>query len=217
MNSYAEVIAELIRQGIREGLLDPGTPLIQDDLARRFGVSRVPVREALRIVAAEGLVTIRRGGGAAVISLRSEEVAELYDLRLLVEPGLSAFIVERVSRDDISRLKMLVAKMEEVASVIGDQEIALWGRANFSFHRTLYEIAGRPYTVDIVESLLTRVQPYSLISVFRLGNLEQASHDHMGMINACESNDPVELERLIKSHLMSAKQRLVDWFNCNTV
>lgn len=208
-SSSPEALADLIRQGIRENLIEPGTPLIQDDLARRFGVSRIPVREALRILAAERLVTIKQGGGATVTKLRSEEVTELYDLRLLIEPSLALPIVERVNGADINRLEKMTSVMDGVSSASSEGELALWARTNFNFHRNLYEIASHPHTTVILIGLLTRVQPYSLINVINLNAFDGARDGHADMLKALRTRDASQLADAMREHSNNARSHLL--------
>lgn len=196
-------MADLIRQGIREKVLLPGQPLIQDDLAKRFGVSRNPVREALRMLSAEGLVTISPGEGASVTRLRSEEVAELYELRLTIEPGLSEAIVAQARAADVAELRGLVDEMDQTT------DISRWLRLNYRFHLTLYRLVNRPHTERILAGLLTLVQPYSLVNVEQLGGRPRANTEHRDMVEAIRESDAESLAALIRGHLTSARDQLV--------
>lgn len=202
-----EKVADIIRQAIRESVLSPGAPLVQDDLARRFGISRMPVREALRILAAEGLVQISPGSGATVIRLQSEEVAELYELRLTLEPALAESIVEHARPNDVARLRALVTAMEGAG-----EDIGVWARANFEFHVRLYELASRPHTQRVLMGLLTLVQPYSLLNVHALGGRGAADEEHVAMVQAIEHADARTLRRLIHKHLATARDHLLASF-----
>lgn len=198
-----EQMADLIRQGIRERVLLPGQPLIQDDLAKRFGVSRNPVREALRMLSAEGLVTISPGEGASVTRLRSEEVAELYDLRLTIEPGLCDAIVAQARAADVTELGGLVDEMDQAT------DISRWLRLNYRFHLALYRLASRPHTERILAGLLGLVQPYSLVNVEQLGGRSQANTEHRDMVAAIRDSDAESLAGLIRTHLSSARDQLL--------
>mgnify|MGYP003679302059 CR=1 FL=1 len=198
-------IARLLTQAIREGLYQPGASLIQEDLASRFQVSRSPIREALRMLSAEGLVIMPPGGqGATVRTLTREELTEIYDLRLLLEPSLAAHIVVRASASEISSLRSLDEKMRSVS------EVDAWMRINFSFHELLYEMAGRPHTSGIVTNLLGLSQPYSRHNIDKLGGREQATTEHAMMVESIETRDAGELARLITDHLQHARTRLLE-------
>lgn len=197
-----EVIAERIALAVREKVIAPGAPLIQEDLARRFAVSRSPVREALRILATEGIVEMLPGGGARVRTLNRAELDELYDLRLLIEPTIAVDIVERIGPDQLAALDALADAMRD------DTEIDRWMRRNFEFHVRLHASAGRPRTADLLHGLLAAVQPYSQENIDQLGGRTQADTEHRQMVDAIRARDPERLARLFVDHLQSAKTRV---------
>lgn len=198
-----EDIAVALRQGIREKVLEPGAALIQEDLATRFGVSRNPVREALRMLAAEGLVDIRPGEGAYVRRLSRDDLVELYDLRMALEPQLARSIIDEVRPRELSELQALAQAIDTA------DELRTWTARNFEFHSRLYELANRPRSASILTSLLSAVQPYSIENVGRLGGATQASHEHFEMIEAIRTRDHTRLADLFIEHLRAAKERLV--------
>jgi len=197
-----EVIAERLGQAIREKVFAPGTALIQEDLAQRFQVSRNPVREALRILATEGLVTMTSGGGATVRQLTSGELHELYDLRILLEPTIAEPIVNGALARSVRELAVLA---DEMASTT---DIAVWMRTNFAFHTALYSLADRPHTESILRTLLAAVQPYSFENIEVLGGKTQANREHLEMIDAIRHGDSHRLASLFVTHLQAAKERV---------
>ncbi|MDT3316214.1 GntR family transcriptional regulator [Microbacterium sp. KSW4-11] len=197
-----EVIASRIALAIREKVIPPGAALVQEDLARRFDVSRSPVREALRILATEGVVEMTPGGGTFVRTLDRDELDELYDLRIMIEPTIAADIVTHITRAEVDALEK---RAEEMAST---QEISRWMRANFEFHTRLYDAARRPRTAEILRSLLAAVQPYSHENIDQLGGRGQADEEHREMIAALRNGDDDALAALFRSHLASAKNRV---------
>jgi len=197
-----EAIADLIRQGIREKVLTPGAPLIQEDLAQKFGVSRSPVREALRILAAEGLVVFQLGEGATVRRLSKSDLEEIYDLRLALEPLIARWVVAEARGRDIAALEALVQSMAKA------HESDEWIRRNYEFHCTLYHLTARPRTESILTGLLSAVQPYSEENISQLGGRTQADSEHVDMIAAIQNGDHERLSALIVEHIAAAKERL---------
>ncbi len=197
-----EVIATHLAQAIREKVFAPGAALIQEDLAQRFQVSRNPVREALRILATEGLVTMTSGGGAAVRALSPDELDELYDLRIMLEPTIAGPIVDGALGRNIRDLTAMAETMATTA------DIAVWMRTNFAFHTALYALADRPHTVGILRTLLAAVQPYSFENIELLGGKAQANDEHVQMIDAIRVGDPDRLAALFVTHLQAAKDRV---------
>lgn len=199
-----EAIAELIRRAVREKVFAPGMPLVQEDLAQRFGVSRSPVREALRILDSEGLVVIQPGEGSTVRSLSRADLEEIYDLRLALEPSIAAAVIAEARPRDIAALEQLERTMSGAAST---EE---WMRANFEFHRGMYRVIGRARSEAILDGLLSAVQPYSQENIARLGGRGAADVEHRQMIDAIRSGDHEALADVIRTHLRAARDRLAD-------
>lgn len=197
-----EAIAELIRRAIREKVFAPGTPLIQEDLAQRFGVSRSPVREALRMLGTEGLVVMQPGEGATVRALSRADLEEIYDLRLALEPLIAPVVVAEARGRDLADLERLATAMAAA------QDTENWMRSNFEFHRRMYKTIGRPRTESILLGLLSAVQPYSQENIEQLGGRTTADVEHRAMIAAIRASDESALGSLITEHLRAARDRL---------
>lgn len=150
-------IAAAVRRAIHERVLPPGQFVNQDELARQFGVSRIPLREALRTLAGEGLITMRPGQGAIVAELNAAEVKELYGLRLLLEPPLAPDIIENVRRRDVSELGAIVTSL----ATLPPSSSAEWADLGYSFQRRFYELSGRRHAVRLVVQVLNLVEPYA--------------------------------------------------------
>lgn len=198
-----EEIAAALRQAIRVKELPPGSALIQEELAQRFGVSRNPVREALRMLVTDGLVDMRPGDGATVRRLSPADLAELYDLRLAIEPLIAKPIMDEARPRDIDELQRMAQAIESTTD-LGD-----WIRLNFDFHAFLFALSNRPRTEAMLNSLLSAVQPYSSEHIGQLGGRTQASAEHLEMIDAIRRRDDAALAGLFVSHLSAAKERLL--------
>lgn len=203
-----ERIAALIGQAIREKVFAPGMPLIQEDLAKKFNVSRNPIREALKILAAEGVVSMPPGGaGATVRQLSNQDLEELYHLRLVLEPDIAPHIINGALKKHIDALRVLAQRMDDV------DETSSWMRLNFEFHTMLFELADRPHTESILRGLLSSVQPYSEENIERLGGRPQASEEHHLMVQAIVDGDADRLAQLFVVHLETARERLLASFS----
>jgi DNA-binding GntR family transcriptional regulator len=199
-------LVEVLRDAIRQGLLAPGTPLIQTAVADAFGVSRIPVREALQSLTAEGLVTLSPDGGAFVTSLTPSEIDELYSLRLLIEPALASPIVHRAGPAETGRLQALVLEMDA-----HDSDMEAWANANHAFHETLYAVSGKRQFQRICGQLLSLVEPYSRVAVFELAGQQQSQREHHQMIEAISRRDAEDLQALLTTHLERARSDLLDY------
>lgn len=197
-----EQLAQLIAAAIREGEFGPGEPLVQDDLARRFTVSRSPVREALRILAGQGLVDMPPGAGASVRSRSLDDLQELYDLRLLVETHAAAHIIDGATRGRVDRLATLAERMVET------DDVHSWSQLNYEFHCGLYALAERPNTERIMRDLLTSVQPYAYENVSRPESRRQADAEHVLLIDQLRSHDVSGYAATIAQHLGFAREQV---------
>ena len=195
-------IANQLAQDIRAAVYPPGTRLVQTEIATRFNVSRIPVREALQNLAAQGLIHFTPGDGATVRELSGREIRELYELRLLLEPALSRHMFGGVTTRRLARLETLASDMDT------DVDLPTWQELNFSFHCELNNLIERPYTETILKTLLAAVQPYSLENVGVLGGRGQATAEHHSMVQALRSEDPDKLAALIRDHLSAAMERV---------
>jgi len=198
-------IAESLRTAILERELAPGTVLNQSSLAAQFGVSRIPLREALRTLAAEGLITNRPGAGAIVTELTPQDVRELYDIRLALEPPLAEPIIENASRRQIAHLEMRISEME-TAQANEDHSFA---RINYQFHHDLYAIAATRYTRQIVFLALNLTEPYSRVYLSILRGADRAQTEHHQMLEAIRQGDAPRLRSAIETHLIGAREALV--------
>jgi DNA-binding GntR family transcriptional regulator len=199
-------IAESLRSAILEREFAPGTVLNQGTLAAQFGVSRIPLREALRTLAAEGLITNRPGVGSIVTELTPEDVGELYDIRLALEPPLAESIIDNVSRRQVTQLE---SRVNEMQAHQASGERAAFSGANYRFHQDLYAIALTRYTRKIIFLVMNLTEPYSRVYLHVLHGMERAQTEHREMLEAISAADAARLRVSIEEHLTGAREALV--------
>lgn len=202
---HEQVVKEL-RALIFQGVLGPGTSLNQDDLAARLGVSRMPVREALRTLAVEGLVHFQPNRGAVVNELSRRDMDELYRLRLLLEREATRLSVERMSPERATRL---VRSLDELRSVAGPRD-ERWPSLHDAFHVELYRSADMPRLTAMIVSLRNLVEPYSRMYIRLPQRWQQAQEEHEGIVAAYRRGDAAGAESLLVAHLSSPAQALLD-------
>lgn len=197
-------IADVLREAIRQGLLEPGQPLIQTAIAEAMGVSRIPVREALYTLAAEGVVTFGDDGGARVTSLSPDEVDELWTLRALVEAEMAPGVVRNATEHDVAELRTLVEAMD-------DLDPATWSERNYALHLELYRLSGLRHFADTAERVLNLIEPYSRVVVTVLHEQTEAQAEHHQMVEAIEARDADALAGLLRHHSHRARQALLEY------
>ena len=190
-----EFVADRIREAILSGYLKPGQKLDQNEIAELLNVSRSPVREALRRLAAEGLVRMYPHRGAVVAELSPEELEEIYFIRGVLE-GLAARLA--APRMDDDRIATLRAILEELESVSDPDR---WLELNRRFHHTIYQAANRPRLLSIIENLRNTSAPYILQYIASSHHMEEARESHRHILEACEKRDGPLAEEETRKHL----------------
>lgn len=203
--SLTESVANALRSGISAGRLKPGERLVEADLAARMQISRAPVREALRQLEFEGLVTGRPRRGYVVRELSPAELTEIYDLRVLVEPVLARAAAARIGDDDVQRLQAIVGRMRRAAQEDRRTDVVLGDR---EFHAEIGRISHRPLTAQIFEHFSEHVRRFTELMVTSYTNLESMAAEHELLIEALASGDPERAAREMQAHLEDARQRL---------
>jgi DNA-binding GntR family transcriptional regulator len=194
-----------LHERILSGELAEGTPLRQDALASELGVSRIPVREALRQLHAEGLVTFRPYAGAVVSSLSVPEIEELYALRALIESDVLARAIDRLRPEDLDRADEVLAEFDE-AFERGD--IAVWGTLNWEFHSTLYRVAAQPITMGVLEMLHGQSERYTRAQLALTHWETRAMTEHRRLLELVRDREVEEALDLLREHILSAGSAL---------
>lgn len=203
--SLTESVANALRSGITAGRLKPGERLVEADLAARMQISRAPVREALRQLEFEGLVTGRPRRGYVVRELSPAELMEIYDLRVLVEPVLARAAAARISDGEVQRLQAIVGRMRRAAQEDRRTDVVLGDR---EFHAEIGRISHRPLTAQIFEHFSEHVRRFTELMMTSYTNLESMAAEHVLLIEALASGDPERAAREMQAHLEDARQRL---------
>jgi DNA-binding GntR family transcriptional regulator len=193
-----DLIAESLREEILRGTIPPGRPLRQEELADRFGVSRLPVRDALLRLEAQGLVEVVPNRGAFVVSLSADEVREIYDLRILLEGDAIERAVPLMTADDWRRID--AAREASTRSADGPE----WAEGDWEFHRALYLPAGRPRQLAMIDTLRGTVARYSSAYSALPTRTAEWLADHDAILEACRSRAAAAARRRLGDHLRRA-------------
>jgi len=196
--SAAIRVASELRSEILQGDIAPGSRLSQQSTAERFGVSRIPVRDALQVLAGEGLVHPTSNATAVVTGMSIAELQELYELRAAIEPLATQLAVPNVGRAEHLTMRKQLQIMEENA------DTRTWLAANAAFHATVYRCAGRPRMIGLVEQLRRLTDRYMYVHIEMIGRTEHLTAEHLGILAAVEAGDPVLAGRLTREHLTSS-------------
>jgi DNA-binding GntR family transcriptional regulator len=196
-------VAEELRRRIVSGKYAGGEQIRQEALASELGVSRIPIREALLQLEAEGLVVIRTHKGAVVASLTLEDAVDLFEARLALEPVVLKKAVEAATPADLDRVRARLTEYEKAVKGGADPETL--SRLNWAFHIAMCEPANRPRIIAILLSLYTATDRYLRLQINRPEAKLQALEDHRKLFAAYQSRKKAELVgNLIRAHITGA-------------
>jgi DNA-binding GntR family transcriptional regulator len=191
----ADSVAAALRAGLHQGRWAPGTALRQEDLAAELGVSRIPVREALTRLQAEGLVVVEPNRGAFVPVLTGPEVEEIFDLRMLLETDALRHAVPRHTARSLRQLDAIQRELD------AEEEPAPWLASDTAFHAALYAPSGRRRTLEMIAALRAAV------ARFYLGHLSPATRraawndEHHALVAAVAAGDADRAVAVLTRHL----------------
>jgi DNA-binding GntR family transcriptional regulator len=201
MTSAEEALNEL-RRRILSGSMAAGTKLHQEQLASSLGMSRIPIRDAIRTLVAEGLVLQFPRRTAVVAPISADDLTELYEIRIAIEPEASSLAVPHMRPTDLMSMRNLLQVMDTT------QEHAVWLDTNDEFHGTLYRQAGRPRMVALLDQARAQTRRYTAV---RLDSGQPGLHsEHQLILAAVERRDPAAVRALVQAHLISAYSILSD-------
>lgn len=172
-------VAEVLRMRIIRGELPDGAQIRQEAIASELGVSRIPVREALKQLEAEGLVTIETHRGAVVSKLSPTEIEELFDLRILLESWLLEQAVPALTEDDLAKAEACCAAMEN------ERTVERWGALNWDLHHVLYAPANRPETLRILDRIHGQIDRYVRLQISLSSGQARANKEHREILRRC--------------------------------
>lgn len=199
----AEQAADVIRDRILTGQLAAGTPIRQEHLAAELGISRIPLREALKQLEAEGLVTIASHKGATVAELSIAEIDELFQLRLRLESWILGLALPRLSADDFAALDRLIAEQK------APDNLARWGELNWHFHEAMYRPAGRPVTLKMLKRIHDNIDRYLRFEISSTNGRSRALREHQALLAHCRAGDVVKALDLLEAHIQQTAESLI--------
>ncbi|THF61865.1 GntR family transcriptional regulator [Pseudothauera nasutitermitis] len=205
VSSTSDQIADALRRAIADGLLPAGAMLRQDDIAARFEVSKIPVREALKRLEAEGLVRFNPHRGAVVASLSAAALAEYLEIRALLEGHAAALAAPRITDEQLAEAR---ARLDDFACAT---EPARRGALNWAFHAALYQAAERPLLVEEIRALHHKVERYVAAAVERHADTEmpKTRGEHEAILAAFTRRDADAAACLTRAHVRGAGASLL--------
>ena len=201
---YQEV-AERLRQRIFAHELPPGQPIDELRLAAEYGISRTPLREALKVLAAEGLVTLVPRRGAFVSQISGEELDAIFDVLAVLEGHAARRAAERLDEASARQLRQLHEHLEEAARA---GAIDAFFEANQAFHAEVLRLAANPFLSATIQDLRQKIRLSRHHSLYDEGRLERSLQEHRELLAALLEGEAEAAERHMRAHLRSGREAI---------
>ena len=198
-----------LRRAISSGALTAGTHLGEEEIAKRHGVSRTPVREALRHLKAEGLVVILPNAGAQVAGFSLAEVDELFEIRGALEVLAAQRAASRVTPEAARRLR---AQLQRTAAASRRANVEHMAQENARLHDAIYELAGSPQLVRLIDSLSEKLARFRVASLSAPDRPREALAEHRALVAAIAERDVKRVRELAISHAEKARLAATRWY-----
>jgi DNA-binding GntR family transcriptional regulator len=200
-------IADSLRADILRGKLPSGQALKQDEIGAQFGVSKIPVREALIQLKAEGLVNFYPNRGAFVSELSAAEVDEIYLMRIALETAVLARAIPNLTVAHLKHAKEILDAIDQ------EENIARWGELNWEFHATLYSPAPMPRVMETIQTLHSNIARYLVLYLAGMAYQTKSQKEHRAILEACRHGDTEKAVAQLEVHLRGASNQLVTFLN----
>jgi DNA-binding GntR family transcriptional regulator len=206
--AVAVAALEAIRERILRGELAEGAQIRQEVVAAEFGISAIPVREALRHLEAEGLVTFQTNRGAVVSSLSLDEIEEVYDIRALLEPDMLRRSIPLLSAGNLGAARSYLEKYD---AALLEGGLGAWNEWHWKLHSTLYQPGNRPVSIGIVRNLNYKTDRYARMRMSLTGWQQAPEEGHAAILERCAHKDVEGACELLRRHITHSGVALVDF------
>ena len=200
--SLAAAVLERLRDKILSGELREGEQLRQDAIAEEFQISRIPVREALSHLAAEGLINIVANRGAVVSALSPDEIMQMFETRAVLECYMLRCAIPNMKEADFETAENILKQFEH--SLEKDSEVKSWGTWNWIFHSALYAPANRDFMLSYLKTLNVNCDRYTRLHLVFTHDAHRAGQAHRELLDVCKTRDPEKASAALWKHITEA-------------
>ncbi|MCX7946339.1 MAG: GntR family transcriptional regulator [Hydrogenophilus sp.] len=201
-----EEVAQQLRQRIFAHAIAPGQTIDELEIARELGISRTPVREALKVLAAEGLVTLLPRRGCVVAEISAKDLDDIFAVLILLEGHAARLAVEHLDDDTLARL---TAHHEALEVAFRANDINAFFLTNQAFHREIYCAARNPWLIETIEHLRRKILLSRHQSLFSQGRLLASLEEHRAILAALLTRDPERAEQLMRHHIANGRAAII--------
>jgi len=196
-----------LQQALRLGRYKPGDRLIPEEIAAEIGMSRMPVREAFRRLAADGLVTLRPNRGCVVAGLTLDEIHETFEIRSVLEGLAVRFATSKMTAETFEELDRLLDRMERA----GQSGSSDWVSRHQEFHAVIFNLSERPKLIRQITALHVVIEPYMRIWFDYVNKPLSAREEHQTLIDALRSGDSNHAEAVMQEHIIATPSLLAEY------
>lgn len=201
--TVTDILVERIRNEIIRGNFRPGERLRLRDLADRYKISTMPVREALQVLQMEGLVAGEARKGMTVIKLTAAELEDIYDMRANLEAMATRIAVSQITKETLAAMTVVQSQLENIE---GQGDVVRVVELNAQFHKLLYAASQRPHLCTNIEMLRRRISHYFNAYMSNLG--AHAMQEHHAIIDACQNGNATLAAEIVHQHVTRAGKAL---------
>jgi DNA-binding GntR family transcriptional regulator len=193
-----EEVADQLRVRIFAHELAPGTWIDEQTLAKEFGISRTPLREAIKVLAAEGLITMKLRRGAYVTEVNRGDLEQIFTILSLLEGQAAKEAATKAQEKDLNELDDMHLRLEKAAA---DRNLEQFFEVNVRFHERVIAIANNPWLTDVIADLRKVLKLQRKDSLSRSGRLQSSLSEHREILKALLKRDPIAAEQAMRTHL----------------
>lgn len=197
---------DLIKEDILSGVLKSGEPLRQSILAEKYQISRIPIREALLQLEAQGLVKVVAHKGAIVSEISIQEIDELFNLRAILEPYILEFAIPNMDKNCFHDCNSILLKLENALK--DKTKVEKWSDFNLQFHHRLYSPSKLHHTLDLVNTLNTRCDRYIRMQLLYTDGIDKAEEEHRELLRLCQTKNTKKASKYLSKHILSASNAI---------
>jgi DNA-binding GntR family transcriptional regulator len=202
-------VADRIRELIRKGLLKKGDRIIETELCDSLGISRTPLREALRILSSEGLIDVIPNKGAHVAQPSMRDVREMFEVMSILEGVCARVAAEKMTDGKFAKIEKLHQKLEKH---FAEKDAEKYLNANQDYHVLVQEMAGNKVLDEVVNGLRQKILLYRYRQLYQQDRFNDSIKEHRLLLDAFRARDPEAAEHLMKQHLIKQCDALVSLY-----
>lgn len=202
-----ELVLEAIREAIKNGALKPRERLMEIQLAEELGVSRTPIREALRKLELEGFIVMVPRKGAYVADISFKDIADVFEIRTALEGLAASLAAERITDEELEEMERLLV---EKAEAITRQDFNLLVAVDTKFHETIYTASRNQRLSTIINNLREQIQRYRATSLSFPGRMQQSLQEHRSIVEAIQSRDSQVARQVVQEHIENAEHYMIE-------